>query len=128
MTSLAFVLGVMPLMLSTGAGAGARRSMGTGVVGGMLAATFIALLASDEFPRWRGRFAVCQCRAIKMRTTVLIAVLAAGCMGELDESTSIRRAGEQDLSAGRAAGVTPTHIEARWNEHDVVCLNTPRGT
>jgi HAE1 family hydrophobic/amphiphilic exporter-1/multidrug efflux pump len=44
MTSLAFVLGVMPLMLAGGAGAGARRSMGTGVVGGMLAATFIATL------------------------------------------------------------------------------------
>jgi len=42
MTSLAFVLGVMPLMLSSGAGAAARRSMGTGVVGGMLAATFVA--------------------------------------------------------------------------------------
>ncbi|MGQ0652253.1 MAG: efflux RND transporter permease subunit [Betaproteobacteria bacterium] len=44
MTSLAFVLGVLPLMLSTGAGAAARRSMGTGVVGGMLAATFVATL------------------------------------------------------------------------------------
>ena len=44
MTSLAFVLGVMPLMISTGAGAGARRSMGPGVVGGMLAATFIATI------------------------------------------------------------------------------------
>jgi hydrophobe/amphiphile efflux-1 (HAE1) family protein len=44
MTSLAFVLGVMPLMLSTGAGAGARRSMGTGVVGGMLLATFVATI------------------------------------------------------------------------------------
>ena len=44
MTSLAFVLGVMPLMIATGAGAAARRSMGTGVVGGMLAATFIATL------------------------------------------------------------------------------------
>jgi len=42
MTSLAFVLGVLPLMFSSGAGAGARRSMGTGVVGGMLAATFVA--------------------------------------------------------------------------------------
>jgi multidrug efflux pump subunit AcrB len=42
MTSLAFVLGVLPLAVATGAGAGARRSMGTGVVGGMLAATFIA--------------------------------------------------------------------------------------
>jgi multidrug efflux pump len=44
MTSLAFILGVLPLMLSTGAGAAARRSMGTGVVGGMLFATFIATL------------------------------------------------------------------------------------
>jgi hydrophobe/amphiphile efflux-1 (HAE1) family protein len=44
MTSLAFVLGVLPLMLASGAGAGARRSMGTGVVGGMLAATFVATI------------------------------------------------------------------------------------
>ncbi|HEX9396243.1 MAG TPA: multidrug efflux RND transporter permease subunit [Burkholderiales bacterium] len=44
MTSLAFVLGVLPLMLSTGAGAAARRSMGTGVVGGMLASTFVATI------------------------------------------------------------------------------------
>ena len=44
MTSLAFVLGVLPLVLATGAGAGARRSMGTGVFGGMLAATFIATI------------------------------------------------------------------------------------
>ena len=44
MTSLAFVLGVMPLVLANGAGAGARRSMGTGVLGGMLAATFVATL------------------------------------------------------------------------------------
>jgi HAE1 family hydrophobic/amphiphilic exporter-1/multidrug efflux pump len=42
MTSLAFVLGVLPLVLGSGAGAGARRSMGTGVFGGMIAATFIA--------------------------------------------------------------------------------------
>ncbi len=44
MTSLAFVLGVTPLAIATGAGAAARRSMGTGVFGGMLAATFIATL------------------------------------------------------------------------------------
>jgi multidrug efflux pump len=42
MTSLAFVFGVLPLAMATGAGAAARRSMGTGVVGGMLIATFIA--------------------------------------------------------------------------------------
>jgi multidrug efflux pump len=44
MTSLAFVFGVMPLALSHGAGAAARRSMGTGVVGGMLLATFVATI------------------------------------------------------------------------------------
>ena len=43
MTSLAFILGVLPLSLSTGAGAGARQSVGTGVMGGMLAATFLAI-------------------------------------------------------------------------------------
>ena len=44
MTSLAFVLGVLPLAVATGAGGAARRSMGTGVEGGMLAATFVATL------------------------------------------------------------------------------------
>jgi multidrug efflux pump subunit AcrB len=44
MTSLAFVFGVMPLMFASGAGSAARRSMGTGVVGGMLIATFVATL------------------------------------------------------------------------------------
>jgi len=43
MTSLAFILGVLPLVLSSGAGAGARHSVGTGVTGGMLAATFLAI-------------------------------------------------------------------------------------
>jgi len=43
MTSLAFILGVLPLAISTGAGAGARQSVGTGVMGGMLAATFMAI-------------------------------------------------------------------------------------
>ena len=44
MTSMAFVLGVVPLVLAAGAGAGARRSMGTGVFGGMLFDTFVATL------------------------------------------------------------------------------------
>jgi hydrophobe/amphiphile efflux-1 (HAE1) family protein len=43
MTSLAFILGCLPLAFSVGAGAGARRSLGTGVVGGMLGATVLAL-------------------------------------------------------------------------------------
>jgi len=44
MTSLAFVFGVLPLAIASGAGAAARRSMGTGVVGGMLLATFVATI------------------------------------------------------------------------------------
>ncbi|MGE5244965.1 MAG: efflux RND transporter permease subunit [Betaproteobacteria bacterium] len=43
MTSLAFILGVMPLVFATGAGREARHSVGTAVVGGMLAATFLNL-------------------------------------------------------------------------------------
>ncbi|HLQ37392.1 MAG TPA: multidrug efflux RND transporter permease subunit [Planctomycetota bacterium] len=49
MTSLAFILGVLPLTLSTGAGAGARQSVGTGVMGGMLSATFLAIFFVPMF-------------------------------------------------------------------------------
>jgi len=52
MTSLAFVLGVTPLAISTGAGAASRHSIGTGVIGGMLAATFLAPLFVPLFYRW----------------------------------------------------------------------------
>jgi HAE1 family hydrophobic/amphiphilic exporter-1/multidrug efflux pump len=52
MTSLAFILGVMPLAISTGAGAASRHSIGTGVIGGMLAATFIAVLFIPLFFVW----------------------------------------------------------------------------
>ncbi len=43
MTSLAFFFGVLPLALTTGAGAGAQNAIGTAVVGGMMSATFIDL-------------------------------------------------------------------------------------
>ncbi len=44
MTSMAFFFGVLPLAISTGAGAGAQNAIGTAVVGGMLSATFIDLI------------------------------------------------------------------------------------
>jgi multidrug efflux pump len=43
MTSLAFILGVLPLAISTGAGSGAQNSIGTGVIGGMVTATVLAV-------------------------------------------------------------------------------------
>jgi multidrug efflux pump subunit AcrB len=43
MTSFAFILGVVPLMLATGAGASSRHSLGTAVFGGMNAATLLAI-------------------------------------------------------------------------------------
>ena len=52
MTSMAFVLGILPLAVSTGAGAAARRSMGTGVLGGMILATFVATIFIPLFFTW----------------------------------------------------------------------------
>jgi HAE1 family hydrophobic/amphiphilic exporter-1 len=44
MTSFAFILGVLPLAFATGAGSGARNSVGTAVAGGMLASTFLSIV------------------------------------------------------------------------------------
>ncbi len=52
MTSMAFMLGIIPLVFATGAGAAARQSMGTGVFGGMLIATFIATVFIPLFFTW----------------------------------------------------------------------------
>ncbi len=49
MTSFAFILGVLPLVVSTGAGANARHAIGTGVVGGMLTAAFLGVLLVPVF-------------------------------------------------------------------------------
>jgi multidrug efflux pump len=49
MTSMAFILGVFPLVISTGAGAASRHEIGTGVIGGMLFATFLGLLLIPVF-------------------------------------------------------------------------------
>ena len=49
MTSFAFILGVLPLAISTGAGANSRHAIGTGVIGGMLAATFLAVFLVPVF-------------------------------------------------------------------------------
>lgn len=55
MTSLAFTLGVIPLAISSGAGAASRHSVGTGVVGGMIAATSISIFFVPLFYSWLAR-------------------------------------------------------------------------
>jgi multidrug efflux pump len=52
MTSMAFVLGVFPLAIATGAGAGGRIAIGTGVIGGMITATVLAVFLVPVFFVW----------------------------------------------------------------------------
>jgi multidrug efflux pump len=52
MTSLAFILGVVPLVIASGAGAASQNSIGTGVIGGMLAATLLGVLFIPIFYVW----------------------------------------------------------------------------
>lgn len=49
MTSLAFILGVLPLVVSHGAGSGAQNAVGTGVMGGMITATLLAIFLVPVF-------------------------------------------------------------------------------
>ena len=49
MTSIAFIAGVMPLALATGAGAGSQNDIGTGVIGGMMTATVLAIFFVPVF-------------------------------------------------------------------------------
>ena len=49
MTSFAFILGVLPLVFASGAGANARRAIGTGVAGGMLSAAILGVLLAPVF-------------------------------------------------------------------------------
>ena len=49
MTSLAFILGVLPLVIASGAGSASQRAIGTGVIGGMITATVLAVLFVPVF-------------------------------------------------------------------------------
>ncbi|MDR0761955.1 MAG: multidrug efflux RND transporter permease subunit [Campylobacteraceae bacterium] len=58
MTSLAFTLGVIPLVVSSGAGAASRHAIGTGVIGGMIASTTIAIFFVPLFYNWLAKLNV----------------------------------------------------------------------
>jgi multidrug efflux pump len=49
MTSFAFILGVMPLVIASGAGSGGQNAIGTGVAGGMITATLLAIFLVPAF-------------------------------------------------------------------------------
>ena len=49
MTSFAFILGVLPLVISSGAGSGSQHAVGTGVMGGMIAATLLGIFFVPVF-------------------------------------------------------------------------------
>lgn len=76
MTSLAFILGTLPLAVSTGAGANSRHAIGTAVIGGMLAATFLATL----FVTWFFK---------------LIAAVSQKVRGKRPERAAIQKTGEK---------------------------------
>ncbi|MDI1332442.1 efflux RND transporter permease subunit [Pseudomonas sp.] len=65
MTSLAFMLGVLPLAISNGAGSGSQHSIGTGVIGGMITATFLAIFFVPMFY-------VVVCRLFAKKTTAAV--------------------------------------------------------
>jgi len=67
MTSLTFIFGVVPLVISTGAGANSRHSVGTGVMGGMMAATFLAIFFVPLFFKYIQQFS--ESRQKKKTTT-----------------------------------------------------------
>ncbi|MEX0631491.1 efflux RND transporter permease subunit [Serratia ureilytica] len=66
MTSLAFIFGVLPMATSSGAGSGSQHAVGTGVMGGMISATLLAIffvplffvLVRRRFPAKRIRQAI----------------------------------------------------------------------
>jgi multidrug efflux pump len=74
---MAFGLGVLPLALATGAGSGAQRAIGTGVIGGMLAGTFLGIFFVPVF------FVLVQKLVRRMRKTEV-----APAAGEVDRGSA----------------------------------------
>jgi multidrug efflux pump subunit AcrB len=73
MTAVSFIIGVLPLVIATGAGAGSRRALGTPVWGGMIAATFIGIIFIPPlyvlFETWRERLAGKRAPGVDTSTT-----------------------------------------------------------
>ena len=94
MTSLAFILGVLPLMLATGAGAEMRRALGTAVFSGMLGVTLFGIFLTpvffchDRLARRHARVCLAR-RAIGRPLVVGIVGCAADCLDAVGSSEKI---------------------------------------
>ena len=121
MTSLAFIFGVLPLAIATGAGANARHSIGTGIMGGMLGETTLAMLYVPLFfyifettcrtlgkkegaglrqrsPRPRGRpgahAPATGGRSVDMRPILIVSIIAV-ILARLYDGTRLQAAGDR---------------------------------
>ncbi len=85
MTSFAFILGVVPLMISNGAGAASRRSLGSAVFGGMLLATILGVFMVPVFFKWMQRLSEWRGGTVKLAPVAgilaLLAILTSCRMG-----------------------------------------------
>ena len=127
MTSFAFILGVLPLALATGAGAGARNSVGTAVAGGMLASTFLSdHLHSRCSTSSSGRWCRARCAAAMSRVGALRAEAPATAAVVLAIALGARRyalASPSRLSAAyrarstRPGGADRTHRAGARRSH-----------
>jgi multidrug efflux pump len=89
MTSMAFILGVVPLVIATGAGSAARQSMGTGVFGGMILAAFVSTVFVPLFFSWF--VAKRKARPSAMRWRKPASIMAAPLHKPLNLKTSVDR-------------------------------------
>jgi multidrug efflux pump len=89
MTSMAFILGVVPLVIATGAGSAARQSMGTGVFGGMILAAFVSTVFVPLFFSWF--VAKRKVRPSAMRWRKPASIMAAPLHKPLNLKTSVDR-------------------------------------
>ena len=99
MTAFSSILGFMPLLIASGAGAASRRAVGNAVVGGMIAATFFSLLFVPAFFvvfRWLGEMG--QAKDTHQSATA-------------SDDQSSEEATEDSVQATRAEEVTPKAVD-----------------
>lgn len=100
MTSLAFILGVVPLMIATGAGAEMRRALGTAVFGGMLGVTVFGIVLTPVFfvvIDWLAEKKIFQHPRVRKMSSVVLRILSFGFVSTLVQqaSKSLSNAGEK---------------------------------